>query len=69
MLRNREKEKHVEDIHNKNNEIDQEFQSTFNRGISLYRPLKKSIPNNPYMLYKKIYAEDNQLGISVRDRK
>ena len=62
----RRKAKHEENKRNKRNEIDQEIQSAFDRGISPYKECKEFdsglFLSAFYTKKKKIYNEDNALG-------
>ena len=60
-----ERQKHEEDKRNKRNEINQEIQSAFDRGISPYKAFKESnsgLSLSAFYKKKKIYNEDNSLA-------
>ena len=59
-----ERQKHKEDKRNKRNEINQEIQSAFDRGISPFKTLKESnskLSLSAFYKKMKIYNEDNAL--------
>ena len=60
-----ERQKHEEDKRNKRNEINQEIQSAFDKGISRYKAFKESnsgLSLSAFYKKKKIYNEDNALA-------